>query len=174
MVFQDPFSSLNPRHSIGRIVGEPLRTHGISSRGDTSTRVQELLPKLGRLKLEIPEKNETLKITLNGIPLRPAQIQSALSVDPGEYTIKAELSGFQPTHQLDQFECQQEGATRLRFQPRQRIHVQRQLLELRPEGATLTCIRTGQHHRPTHEAYRSHAVPGARDDEHRLHSGAAR
>jgi peptide/nickel transport system ATP-binding protein len=47
MVFQDPFSSLNPRHSIGRIVGEPLRTHGISSRGDTSTRVQELLSTVG-------------------------------------------------------------------------------------------------------------------------------
>jgi peptide/nickel transport system ATP-binding protein len=47
MVFQDPFSSLNPRHSIGRIVGEPLRTHGISSRGDTSTRVQELLATVG-------------------------------------------------------------------------------------------------------------------------------
>jgi peptide/nickel transport system ATP-binding protein len=47
MVFQDPFSSLNPRHSIGRIVGEPLRTHGISSRGETSTRVQELLHTVG-------------------------------------------------------------------------------------------------------------------------------
>jgi peptide/nickel transport system ATP-binding protein len=47
MVFQDPFSSLNPRHSVGRIVGEPLRTHGISSRGDTSTRVQELLATVG-------------------------------------------------------------------------------------------------------------------------------
>jgi peptide/nickel transport system ATP-binding protein len=47
MVFQDPFSSLNPRHSIARIVGEPLRTHGISSRGETSTRVQELLHTVG-------------------------------------------------------------------------------------------------------------------------------
>jgi hypothetical protein len=52
-------------------------------------RVQELLPKLGRLKLEIPEKTENLKITLNGIPLRPSQIQAALSVDPGDYTIDA-------------------------------------------------------------------------------------
>src|SRR5262249_34058435 len=32
MVFQDPFASLNPRHSVGRIVREPLRTHGLPSK----------------------------------------------------------------------------------------------------------------------------------------------
>jgi peptide/nickel transport system ATP-binding protein len=47
MVFQDPFSSLNPRHSVGRIVGEPLRTHGISGRRETVGRVRELLGTVG-------------------------------------------------------------------------------------------------------------------------------
>jgi peptide/nickel transport system ATP-binding protein len=47
MVFQDPFASLNPRHSVGRIVGEPLRTHGISGRRDTTVRVRELLSTVG-------------------------------------------------------------------------------------------------------------------------------
>ena len=47
MVFQDPFASLNPRHSVGRIVGEPLRTHGLSGRRDTSSRVRELLQIVG-------------------------------------------------------------------------------------------------------------------------------
>src|ERR671938_374468 len=47
MVFQDPFASLNPRHSVGRIVGEPLRAHGLSSRGDTARRVRELLEIVG-------------------------------------------------------------------------------------------------------------------------------
>jgi peptide/nickel transport system ATP-binding protein len=47
MVFQDPFASLNPRHSVGRIVGEPLRTHGISGRRATGARVRELLSTVG-------------------------------------------------------------------------------------------------------------------------------
>jgi peptide/nickel transport system ATP-binding protein len=47
MVFQDPFASLNPRHSIGRIVGEPLRTHGLSNRRETNLRVRELLETVG-------------------------------------------------------------------------------------------------------------------------------
>ena len=36
MIFQDPFSSLNPRMSAGDIVGEPLKVHGIS-RGSTAS-----------------------------------------------------------------------------------------------------------------------------------------
>jgi peptide/nickel transport system ATP-binding protein len=47
MVFQDPFASLNPRHSIGRIVGEPLRTHGLASRKESTGRVRELLNTVG-------------------------------------------------------------------------------------------------------------------------------
>jgi peptide/nickel transport system ATP-binding protein len=47
MVFQDPFASLNPRHSVGRIVGEPLRTHGLAGRAEASKRVRELLQVVG-------------------------------------------------------------------------------------------------------------------------------
>jgi peptide/nickel transport system ATP-binding protein len=47
MVFQDPYASLNPRHSVGRIVGEPLRAHGISSGKDLARRVSELLVVVG-------------------------------------------------------------------------------------------------------------------------------
>jgi oligopeptide/dipeptide ABC transporter ATP-binding protein len=47
MVFQDPYASLNPRHSIGRIVGEPLRVHGIAGRAEASARVRELLALVG-------------------------------------------------------------------------------------------------------------------------------
>jgi peptide/nickel transport system ATP-binding protein len=47
MVFQDPFASLNPRHSVGRIVGEPLRAHGLASRRESAGRVRELLQTVG-------------------------------------------------------------------------------------------------------------------------------
>jgi peptide/nickel transport system ATP-binding protein len=47
MVFQDPFASLNPRHSVGRIVGEPIRTHGLAGRRATNARVRDLLGTVG-------------------------------------------------------------------------------------------------------------------------------
>ena len=47
MIFQDPFASLNPRHSVGRIVSEPLRVHGIAGRRDSGRRVRELLEIVG-------------------------------------------------------------------------------------------------------------------------------
>jgi peptide/nickel transport system ATP-binding protein len=47
MVFQDPFASLNPRHSIGRIVSEPLRVHGLVKRRQAGKRVRELLEIVG-------------------------------------------------------------------------------------------------------------------------------
>ena len=47
MIFQDPYASLNPRHSIGKIVGEPLRVHGVGSRRESEARVNELLTTVG-------------------------------------------------------------------------------------------------------------------------------
>src|SRR5205085_1535633 len=47
MVFQDPFASLDPRHSVGRIVGEPLRTHGLATRREAAARVRDLLQTVG-------------------------------------------------------------------------------------------------------------------------------
>ena len=47
IVFQDPFASLNPRHSVGRIIGEPLRVHGLTRGSATGARVRELLKIVG-------------------------------------------------------------------------------------------------------------------------------
>ncbi len=47
IVFQDPYGSLNPRMTVGTIVGEPLIIHGGMNGKDRDKRVQELLEKVG-------------------------------------------------------------------------------------------------------------------------------
>ena len=47
MIFQDPFSSLNPRMTLLDIVGEPLVVNGVGNRGEREDRVAELLRLVG-------------------------------------------------------------------------------------------------------------------------------
>ena len=49
MIFQDPYASLNPRHSVGKIVGEPLVIHNVMRKGsqELKDRVAELLDLVG-------------------------------------------------------------------------------------------------------------------------------
>ena len=47
MIFQDPYASLNPRMTVGDIVGEPLEIHHLTKRAQTRERVQELLQIVG-------------------------------------------------------------------------------------------------------------------------------
>lgn len=47
IIFQDPYSSLNPRMTVGAIVGEPLLVHGVAKGKEREQRVQELLGAVG-------------------------------------------------------------------------------------------------------------------------------
>ena len=47
IIFQDPFGSLNPRHSVGHILAEPLIVHGRGDRAARAARVAELLALVG-------------------------------------------------------------------------------------------------------------------------------
>jgi len=47
MIFQDPYSSLNPRHTVGTIVGTPLRVHNVVPEKQVLDRVRELLQVVG-------------------------------------------------------------------------------------------------------------------------------
>ncbi len=47
MIFQDPYASLNPRMTVGNIVGEPLQVHNILRPNKRRERVQELLETVG-------------------------------------------------------------------------------------------------------------------------------
>ena len=46
MIFQDPYASLNPRMTVGNIIGEPLRTFNLTN-GSTESRIQELMETVG-------------------------------------------------------------------------------------------------------------------------------
>lgn len=47
MIFQDPFSSLNPRHTVGAIIGAPFSVQGVKPEGGVRKTVQELMERVG-------------------------------------------------------------------------------------------------------------------------------
>jgi oligopeptide/dipeptide ABC transporter ATP-binding protein len=47
MIFQDPYSSLNPRHTVGTIVGAPFRLQGVQTERGVKREVQDLLELVG-------------------------------------------------------------------------------------------------------------------------------
>ncbi len=47
MIFQDSVASLNPRHSVGKIIGEPMRINGVGTEREIQKRVLELMELVG-------------------------------------------------------------------------------------------------------------------------------
>ncbi|MGM8214345.1 ABC transporter ATP-binding protein [Bacillaceae bacterium W0354] len=47
IIFQDPYASLNPRHTVEKIISEPLLVHGMTSAKERKNRVKELLETVG-------------------------------------------------------------------------------------------------------------------------------
>ena len=79
MIFQDPFGSLNPRHTILQIVGEALEIHFPKmNRGDREARVAELLGQVG-LK---PEMRHRYPHEFSGGQRQRIGIARALAVQP--------------------------------------------------------------------------------------------
>jgi oligopeptide/dipeptide ABC transporter ATP-binding protein len=78
IVFQDPYSSLNPRMTIKRIIGEPLRVHRIVSHQEVAERVNSLLDMVGMR----PEHGERYPHELSGGQKQRVGIARALAVQP--------------------------------------------------------------------------------------------
>jgi len=55
MVFQDPYTSLNPRRTIERTLEEPLILHGVRSRDERRARVRKLLATVGLRESDLPK-----------------------------------------------------------------------------------------------------------------------
>lgn len=47
MVFQDPFGSLNPRHTVRKILTDPLKVHGLGGKAEREERVQAIAERVG-------------------------------------------------------------------------------------------------------------------------------
>jgi oligopeptide/dipeptide ABC transporter ATP-binding protein len=78
MIFQDPFSSLNPRMTVGAIVGEPLVIHRLARGAELEQRVVEMLIKVG-LK---PEHRQRYPHAFSGGQRQRIGIARALIMQP--------------------------------------------------------------------------------------------
>ena len=78
MIFQDPFSSLNPRMTLVDIVGEPLLVHGVGSARERTDRVVELLELVGLR----PEYMQRYPHAFSGGQRQRIGIARALALNP--------------------------------------------------------------------------------------------
>jgi peptide/nickel transport system ATP-binding protein len=79
MIFQDPYASLNPRHTVGAIVAAPMEVNGIEPPGGRKRRVQELLETVGLN----PEHYNRYPHQFSGGQRQRIGIARALALNPG-------------------------------------------------------------------------------------------
>jgi len=78
IIFQDPYGSLNPRMTVGSIVGEPLKVHGLAKGQELEDRVSQLLDRVGLR----PEHKSRYPHEFSGGQRQRIGIARALALNP--------------------------------------------------------------------------------------------
>ena len=78
IIFQDPYSSLNPRMTVGTIIAEPLQVHGVAGGTERKDRVAKLLQAVGLL----PEHMKRFPHEFSGGQRQRIGIARALALSP--------------------------------------------------------------------------------------------
>jgi oligopeptide/dipeptide ABC transporter ATP-binding protein len=78
IIFQDPYSSLDPRMTVAEIVGEPFQVHGIAKGSEKEDRIQKLLAAVGLN----PEQMKRYPHQFSGGQRQRIGIARALALDP--------------------------------------------------------------------------------------------
>ena len=79
MVFQDPYGSLHPRHTVDRVLSEPLAIHGFDRREE---RIEQALADVGLGQIQLDLFRNGIRRT-DKLDLAPDHVQNAAALDTG-------------------------------------------------------------------------------------------